>query len=107
MTYIKIKPGVVLDGIQPVTLRMWADVAEVYYSFGYPCVVTSGLDGKHKSKSLHYVGKALDFRTHIIPNGKEEELRDAVAKRLGTNFDVLFESEGKPWEHLHAEYDPD
>lgn len=67
-------------------------------------VVTSANDSKHGKASLHYQGCALDFRTNNIANPKE--VTSEIKFRLGGDFDVIFEGEGTPNQHIHVEYDP-
>lgn len=64
-------------------------------------VVTSGNDSTHKEGSLHYQDRALDFRTHDLTPTQIEAWAQEIKKRLGSDYDVLIESD-----HLHVEYDP-
>lgn len=105
MAHLTIKPGVDINGLQAVMWRAAADVAEVYEEFGLPCIITSALDGRHSAKSFHYVGLALDFRTHVIPKGTEQAVADRVVQKLGPKFDVILEALDTPNEHLHVEFD--
>jgi len=63
-------------------------------------VITSANDGRHMDGSLHYDDQALDLRVWALPNpaGTARELQ----KRLGEDFDVVFEET-----HIHAERDPE
>ena len=63
--------------------------------------ITSGNDGKHGERSLHYKWQALDFRTFDWPRGKSAEIVANIRRRLGKDYDVVLESD-----HLHVEYDP-
>ena len=76
-------------------------VGQVFAKWGVDCIVTSGTDGTHRTGSLHYFGLAFDFRTRTVPASSRAGLRDEIAKRLGSNYDVVLESD-----HLHVEYDP-
>ena len=76
-------------------------VAGVYYSMGLVCEITSGRDGKHKVRSLHYSGNALDFRTRTVPAQLQEELVGKIRRALGQDFQVVLEPT-----HLHVEYQP-
>ena len=69
-------------------------------------VVTSGNDSKHKLGSLHYRDRALDFRTKTLTPDEKHLLVEAVRSRLGSDYDVILESEGQSQEHLHCEFDP-
>lgn len=81
-------------------------VEEEFSHYMLDTIVTAGSDGQHMQGSLHYKGLALDFRTkHAagIMNG----IFLAIQKRLQPlGFDVLWESQNLPDEHLHCEYQP-
>ena len=72
----------------------------VYNKFGAELVITAGTDGKHMEGSLHYKGRALDFRTWNL-NGKEKEVAAELKKELGDSYDVVLEGD-----HIHCEFDP-
>src|SRR5437762_873988 len=74
--------------------------------FEGPTTVTSANDGVHKPNSFHYVDRALDFRTHDLTADQKHGWLAAVKIRLGSEYDVLLEDEGKPNEHMHIEFDP-
>ena len=76
-------------------------VEGVCRGYGVECVITSAFDGEHKPGSLHYEGKALDYRTRDIPKLSRERFAKDVAERLPPGYDVVLEST-----HLHVEYDP-
>lgn len=65
------------------------------------CWITSANDSKHKKNSLHYSGKALDFRSKHIHAARKKKWADGIRANLGPAFDVVLESD-----HLHVEYDP-
>jgi len=98
---MKLKRGVNLAGIQPelvVAMIVCEGIISRYQEF----TVTSILDGKHKTGSLHPKGLALDIRTRNFSGESAlknciEDLRDA----LGPQFDVVRESD-----HIHVEFDP-
>lgn len=70
-------------------------------------VITSGNDSTHSSGSLHYKGRALDFRGNNISLSVGDKFRAEVAARLGDEYDVLFEVfMNAANNHLHVEYDP-
>jgi hypothetical protein len=78
-------------------------VKDAFALRGRDCVITGGLEGVHTKGSEHYVGHALDWRTHHIPATEAEDIRDEVAAALGADFDVLLEENPV---HLHVEWDP-
>ena len=103
---IKFKPGVSLEQLQPQMLIALEAVREEFTRWGLDTVVTSANDGEHMEGSKHYTGAAFDFRTkHSAGLGKG--IAGACKMKLGPlGFDVVFEHEGQPNEHLHVEYDP-
>jgi hypothetical protein len=98
---MSIKADVSIAKLTPQMAVAHTIVAAVFKQHGYECIITSGDDGKHSANSLHYEGKALDFRTrHLLPSDKAA-IAEQVARALGDNFDVVLERT-----HLHVEYDP-
>lgn len=98
---IALKPGVTLLGIAPQMLVALSVAEAVYAKRNLDCVITSGNDGRHSSKSKHYAGCALDFRTRTLQSDDEAravaaEIKDA----LGIDYDVIFEGD-----HIHVEYE--
>ena len=99
---VRYKRGVKIAGIQAPMAMALVTIKSVYNRFGYEVVVTSGLDGRHSEKSLHYVGRALDIRTRDIrTDAEKQELRAKIAEALTDEFDVVLEAT-----HLHVEFDP-
>ena len=68
--------------------------------------ITSVNEGRHMSGSLHYQGRALDIRSKIYPPEKVAEVVSEFKKLYDKDYDLIWESQGKPNEHLHLEYDP-
>jgi len=83
-------------------------VAQAVTALGLPrAVITSGNDSAHKPGSLHYQGKALDFRGNNISTARGRAFAADVGRRLGPDYDVLFEIFANTSNnHLHVEYDP-
>lgn len=102
-----LKAGVRLTDLAPQMVLASLIVREIYESRDShcSCAITSGNDSTHSENSLHYKGRALDFRTHDF-NGNKEQLRDEIKGALGAEFDVVLEHLGEPEEHLHVEWDP-
>lgn len=97
-----IKPGVDLRGLVPQMAVAYSIALYLYHEkFGVPCVVTSGSDGKHGPNSLHYKGKALDFRTNNLRGPQVHPIYLALKEALGAQFDVVLEDD-----HIHCEFDP-
>lgn len=99
-------PSVRLNNASPHLLEALAVAARVFGMFGLPCIVTSGNDGTHRDGSLHYVGKAADFRSKHVREADKDRLLVALKNALGPRFDVLLESRGGMNEHFHVEFDP-
>lgn len=94
------KPGAILSNEEPIE-RARRIVAQVWTARGLTATVTSGLDSTHSANSLHYVGLAEDYRTRDVPADQLSSMVADVRARLGTDYDVVLESD-----HLHVEYDP-
>ena len=92
--------------VHPEVFRALADVARCYEAVGArQLIVTSINDAQHRRGSLHYQGRAFDCRTKDLPFGSagKRNLRDDIARYLGTGWDVILEDQGGPNEHLHLE----
>ena len=94
-------------GVTPRALLLMAAVANVARDLAWNVTITSGTDGSHRSNSKHYSGEALDIRTKNFPTRRaKQEFITAVLLRLGPDYEMFLESEGKPQEHVHVEFDP-
>lgn len=95
------------DVLDPRMALAYPVIRDVYKDWGVQCVITSALEGKHKSGSRHYRGLALDFRVWGIMPEQFKEFAECVRRNLGDCYDVVDEwnAEGNP-SHLHVEYDP-
>lgn len=92
------------DKLHPAMVLAALRVDAIISPLGVVCWITSANDRVHMTNSKHYEGKALDFRTHAIPQDRKKELLPIVKSALGPQFTVLFEDEGTPNEHLHVEF---
>lgn len=101
---MRLKAGVKLDALTPQIVLAAIIVQECYRERGGKTTITSANDGVHSTLSLHYSGKALDFRTKNFAGNKRALILD-IKERLGDDFDVLLEEEGQENEHLHIEWD--
>jgi len=97
---IKFKDGVPLSGLQPDMLYCIDTCNDVFKQFGHDLIVTSTTDGTHMLNSKHYVGYAIDLRIWHL-EGLESIIRVELEDALGTNYDVVLESD-----HIHVEFDP-
>ena len=99
---LKLKEGVRAGGIRPETLLGIQVAASIYASHSIDCIVTSITDGVHSATSLHYAGAAFDLRIrHITATGLTARIRKEMQDALGTDYDVILESD-----HIHCEYQP-
>ena len=80
---------------------------------GYEAIITSGKDGRHSNNSLHYKGRAADFRTWTSPTSGQQitqatkiSIVEDIHNVLNAHFygravfDVIAEST-----HIHVELD--
>lgn len=101
--YIDIKAGCKFKRFTPqlatfimAVIRTWDLLAPAIVP-----VITSANDGKHMTSSLHYSDLAWDLRTNNIPDkGKIEEIARTLRVDLGSDWDVVVESD-----HIHVEFD--
>lgn len=100
-TFVALKAGVELHDLHRKMAAAIPTVAAIFHEAGYSCVITSGSDGEHSAKSLHYHGRALDFRTRHIPKHERPGIVDLIRGALGREYDVIFHAT-----HIHVEWDP-
>jgi hypothetical protein len=98
-----IKPGAKMSGLRPEILLAAICAERVFDAMtdGHDLCITEATGGKHGVGSLHYVGCAIDIRTRGIPPGLLVRIRDMIAEKLGTEYDVVLESD-----HIHIEFQP-
>ena len=96
-----IKTGVKASGLKPEILLAIQEAREVYHVLGATLVITSLLDGKHSTNSLHYEGLAVDLRTRHLDESVKPIVAARIKKALGPEYDVVLERT-----HLHIEFDP-
>lgn len=99
---MKIKDGVIMAGLH-LPMRLPLMFAEKIWSeIGQELVVTSALDGQHSSRSLHYFGYALDFRTRYFNEDQKNmafRLLSDSLKKYHNDYRVILEKT-----HIHVEY---
>lgn len=104
---IQVKAGADVDGLKPEITEKFDEIVKVFADLGLTPVITSGNDSRHGTNSLHYSDLAIDLRANNITDAQGYELRDALRKALGGDYDVLFETfTNGANDHIHIEYDP-
>jgi hypothetical protein len=99
---IDIKPGVKVEGLDAATMGpVLTSALTVWEGIARRPTITSALDGTHSANSLHYKGRALDFRTRDLSEAEKQQVFERMKAQLGLDYDVVLEDT-----HLHIEYDP-
>lgn len=70
---------------------------------GRDCWVTSGRNGRHMKRSLHWKGRAIDIRTWGLSDPEGYIAAKDINKLIGSDFDVIYEEDP---DHIHIEWDP-
>lgn len=96
---MRLAPDVRVYGLKTEILLAVMIAARLYDKKGEDFTITSVIEGKHMSGSLHYVGYAFDIRPPMMSNpiAMQKDIRDA----LGDDYDVVFEET-----HIHIEFQP-
>lgn len=99
----KDEPGgpAIVTYTQPSMLYATVVAAQLWQEYGQILVITSGTDGVHKRGSLHYPGKALDYRVRYFDEATRRKVANILQYRLGQSYDVILKST-----HMHVEHDP-
>lgn len=90
----------------PVAWMMLLQILHCYESPVY-AKVTSVSDGEHGGRSLHYVGRAFDFKVGRDPEVAaidpmlQSEVTELLKRFVGDDWDVI--NKGN---HVHTEWDP-
>lgn len=99
---LSLKHDVKLHPLGPQMALAFPIVASVYQALGYEgCQITSGAEGEHRPKSLHPLGRALDFRWPTEIHNQRYLLMQACKSALGPDFDVVDSRVC-----MHIEWDP-
>lgn len=98
----------VLRSVQPKSLTIAAAAinAAIVIDIPQDMVITHGRDGGHQRGSKHYTDEALDLRSHHLAAPDKERWIEIMRQRLGSDYQVILEDQGKDNEHVHIEYDP-
>ncbi len=97
---MKIKDGATIAGLD-IRMRPALIAADkIWKDLGQELVITSGLDSTHSAGSLHYYGRALDFRTRYFCENDRHLAAVKLRKEAGEQYDVVEHST-----HIHIEFD--
>jgi len=91
---IRFGPYFYPTGLKPEITCTFQIISEVSNEYNLEIVLTSSIDRKHKAKSLHYVGLSVDISWpgfHREIEGVGIQVRQSLASRLGTHYDVVLE----------------
>lgn len=105
---VRFKEGVVL-ALAPDMARALPGIEAAHADVGIArgALVTSGTDGEHGADSLHYLGLAVDLRTHDLDAYQIARLAAALRARLNgaatanRPYQIVIEAT-----HIHVEYQP-
>ena len=103
---IACKETVRFRRILPEIYGIFGVLDEVFESHGVECVITSANDSTHMNGSLHYQDRAIDLRSRDLRPGEEEQVAEELRYILGADYQVLFEDQDTPNEHLHVAWKP-
>ena len=101
---MEVKEGVVIAGLDLKMRPVLVEAEKIWKRYGRTegVTVTSGLDGVHSAGSLHYYGRALDFRTRYFSDTEKDAVFAELKEVLdGLSFDIIKHST-----HIHVELDP-
>ena len=101
-----VKSTVKLYRAQPEMAFIHAEVRALFAELDVPCDITSVMDSRHMSLSLHGAGYAIDYRSKGMSQSLKDEILTELKARLGFMCDILLEDLGGPNEHFHVEFDP-
>lgn len=103
---ISVLSTVYFRKLLPEIYNIFPIIDMVFSNHGVECIITSANDKTHMLGSLHYKDRAIDLRSHDIPNGSEEVVVNEIREAVGFDYDVILEDRDTPNEHIHIEFDP-
>jgi len=102
---IRFGPKFDPTGLKPEITIVIPIIGMLSEQFHKEVILSSGTDREHSSKSLHYVGLAIDFYWDHFngydEDGAEHQLGRLLASALGPRYDVVIHGT-----HIHIEYQP-
>lgn len=103
---IRILPPCSIIGIRPEIHLGLSILDPIFKIYEEDVELTHGTDGQHSYGSLHYVGQAVDIRSHNFDEARKGLIVDEGKKSLGAQFDFFLENHLTPNEHFHLEFQP-
>ena len=98
---MQIKEGVRLTGLKPEIVLAASVADSVYKQYGQELVITSGIEGSHSKTSRHYLGYAIDCRTHYFTENQIPKIQQDLVNALGSDYYVQYEGN-----HFHIQFSP-
>ena len=98
---IYIKPGVSVARLKPQMNLALLIAGSIFAEQQMDMWITSGDDGSHSAKSLHWLGCAVDLRTRHLPVTDKTRIVMLLKRALADAYDVVLEPT-----HIHLEWDP-
>lgn len=103
---IRVKSAAVNFTGHPMLMRgMYVLCRNIYEIAGVVPVITSMWDQRHGKNSLHYIGCAVDVRSHYLNEAEKEEVLIQTRSDLDDEYDLILHPKGEPSEHFHLEWD--
>ena len=100
---IRWKDSCRFDDLRSVLVLAVLRADTIYLAEGVnECWITSVNDSTHMATSKHYDGRAVDLRTHNVPN--PETVANILRGALGPQFTVLYEGAGTSNAHIHVQF---
>lgn len=88
-------------GMQTPILLAIMMAAPIFEKYGVDLVITSGMEGRHGLRSMHYLGYAVDFRNRDIKVTERGQIIVALQDALGPDYQVINEKD-----HIHVQFRP-
>lgn len=102
---IRWKDSCRFTDLHPAILLALHRADHIFSTFGLDVWITSINDASHMTGSKHYLGRAVDLRTHHMATEADRVSVAAQLKSaLGSQFTVIYEFPGLQNSHLHIQY---
>ncbi len=109
MCILRYKKGVKVVGMRPELVLLLMAAKDAAGAMGLKELwVTSGVEGRHRRGSLHYIGHGLDLRTRGSTGRLKrwtpkftEMFATKLRQGLTSEYDVVVEKN-----HIHGEFQP-